>query len=91
MLRLKLRLAVADSLVSSLLGIYVFFSFNLLLLIFKIALLCLSGNKSIMGKPKLTWAVASDVTFGYDIIEIKKCFWDISIHGEVLHLLNKNK
>lgn len=31
-----------------------------------------------MGKPKWTCCpVASDVTFGYVIIEIKMCFWDL--------------
>lgn len=34
---------------------------------------------SIMGIPILTCPVAFNVTFGYVIIEIIKCFWDLII------------
>lgn len=48
-----------------------------------------------MGIPKLACAVMSDVTFGYVIIGIKMCVWDLIIFvqhfiiREVLHLSMK--
>ena len=47
-----------------------------------------------LGIPKLACAVMSDVTFGYVIIGIKMCVWDLIIRltfiiREVLHLSMK--
>ena len=49
---------------------------------FKIVHLCFSARTS-MGKPILTCAVVSDVTFGYVILI--KCFWDLIILKRCLY------